>query len=125
MSWETILKGKLGEFGFPEGDERNEKSRMANERFTKKIREIAGRVAHSLSMVEDLEVIRRKTDSGLERPIGYLFGNLAELLEAKADFMMEAIEIEGDTLENRRTRPSLEEGVKDMRELAKKFRAKS
>jgi hypothetical protein len=125
MSWETILKGKIGEYGFPVGDERNEKSRAANERFNKEIREIAGRVANSLSMVEDLEVVRRKTDSGLERPIGLLFDNLADLLDAKADFMMEAIEIEGDTLDSRRTRPSLDEAVKNMRELAKKFRAKS
>ncbi len=112
MGWETVLK-EFGEYGFPVGDERNEQSRMANERFSKKIREIAGRVAHSLSMVDDLEVIRRKTDSGLERPIGFLFDNLADLLDAKADFMVEVIEIEGDTLENRRTRPSLEEGVKN------------
>jgi hypothetical protein len=123
MSWETVLK-EFGEYGFPVGDERNEKSRVANERFNKEIREIAGRVANSLSMVEDLEVVRRKTDSGLERPIGLLFDNLADLLEAKADFIMEAIEIEGDTLDSRRTRPSLDEAVKNMRELAKKFRAK-
>ena len=123
MSWENVLKA-FGEYGYPEGDERNEKSRMANERFNKKIREIANSVAHSLSTVEDLVVVRRKTDSGLEKPIGLLFDDLADLLEAKADFMMEASEIEGDTLDSRRTRPSLEEGVKNMRELAKKFRAK-
>lgn len=128
MNWENVLKeqpARFGEFGYPVGDERNEKSRMANERFTKKIREISGRVAHALSMVEDLEVVRRKTDSGLEKPIGGLFDDLAELLEAKADFIMEALEIEGDTLGSRRTRASLDEGVKNMRELAKKFRAKS
>ena len=123
MGWENVLK-EFGEYGYPEGDERNEQSRMANERFNKKIREISGPLAHSLSMVEDLVVVRRKTDSGLEKPIGYLFGNLADLLEAKADFIEEGIEIEGDTLDSRRTRPSLEEGVKNMRELAKKFRAK-
>ena len=35
MGWETVLK-EFGEYGFPVGDERNEQSRMANERFSKK-----------------------------------------------------------------------------------------
>lgn len=125
MGWETVLKDKLGEFGYPEGDERNEQSRVLNENFGRKAREVLSNVAYSLGRIGDLEVVARKTESGLEIPIGFLFEYLAELLELKADFIEDGLEIEGPTLDSKRTRPSLDEAVKNMREVAKKFRAKS
>jgi len=116
MSWENVLK-VFGEYGYPEGDERNEQSRIAEEKFAKNSMEVLTGLAFSLETIDDLEVITQK-------PIGYLFEELAKLLELKADYLEEVAEIEGDTLSSRRVRPTLQASENKMRELAKKFRAK-